>query len=1255
MSLLKEIQANAAVAWSPVKRRAELLALGSKGDGGVGFENTGGEFKLVSMDLSDPSRGMITLGSVKTASRFTSLAWRDVPRHHDTCPYGIIAGGMADGSVSLWNPALMLDREPGTDAPASCEIGRITRHKGAVNALQFNPHEDSAHLLASGGSDGEVYIMSLEKLASPGVFTPGGPSTPQAQANEITSVAWNTQVNYILATGSQNGSVVVWDLKQKKPWCELRDPARGAATAIAWNPNEGLQIATASGDDQHPSVKLWDLRNSTSTPLAEFHDHTAGVLSMSWCPNDPGLILSCGKDNRTLLWDLFSRKTVAEFPSDAPNAPSMGSDQFFGGGLAGQRRWNVQWSPQVPAVASTCSLDGKLQIWGLSGGGNPACRPPKWMRRPAGASFGFGGKLVTIANPQEPAGPNTDHRRLIHMQRVISDTGLVAEAEALDRSLETKDFKGHCEQKIASAATPEERSVWSFMKILFEKDARQHLLLHLGLDAEKINELNAKFNPEAAAALQPTAAQAANPAQAPGPQVDPVTGALLSDRIDSGMGADDVFSSGFHPKADDTAAANPASPLSDVSALATALPSALDEDKSKRLDAVPAPVYTEESESTLMQALLVGNFEVAVNCCLAYNQLADALLLASCGGPELWEKTQRAFFAHQQRPVMRVVSAIIKNELTELVELSDLAEWRETLAILSTYAKSEEFPSLCDKLATRLEAAGDLHSATLCFMCAVNVEKTVNAWCKESEFEARTHGHTFALHRLVEKVSVFAMAVDQPDQSMGSEVAQRFAEYASLMAAEGRLDIAAKYARFPDLSCAILKDRIYNAYPTQGYQPPPFPFDVVQVQTQAQIQQQQQQRQAVQQQRGYGNKPAYGAGRNQYGAPAAPTPTPAAAPMPTPGAYGGQAAGYQPKQHTPAPTPAYPGRPGGYQSAPQQPAYPATHGLPPQAQQPGGYPNQQPAGYPNQQQPAYPGQSTPSPYPGNAAPTPFPGQSTASPAFPGQAQQHQPPPQQPGYSRPQQPGFPGQHLPQPGFPSGPPSSSGSRQQMYSGPPSTGAPHVSGPSPAYGGAPRPGTGFGAPPAPASPSIPQGTGINPLAAAMGSSRIAKPSVDMSSHQRDGFVSSVGNKELTLKYGNATTASLSPVASAAPKVGEFPPDVVPGSTENVGPQDLPIVNAFNDLVSQLQGLPLTMMEQKQLQEIQKGKEIMLTKLNIGALSPDVVSRLHEMVACFGQRDFGSAQTIYVALTASDWAQHKDWLRGLKSLIHISMKRFR
>jgi protein transport protein SEC31 len=256
---------------------------------------------------------------------------------------------------------------------------------------------------------------------------------------------------------------------------------------------EGLQIATASGDDQRPVVKLWDLRNSTSTPLAEFHEHSAGVLSLSWCPNDPGLLLSCGKDNRTLLWDLFSRKSLFEFPSENA-APSMGSDQFFGAG-GGQRRFNVQWSPKIPAVASACTLDGKVQVWGLSGGGNPAVRPPKWYRRPVGASFGFGGKLVTIANPKEPAGPQSDRRRAVHFHRILSEPNLVVEAEELDRSLESKDFKGHCERKIVSATNDKEKSVWSFMQILFEQDARQHLLSHLGLDAKKINELNAKFKP----------------------------------------------------------------------------------------------------------------------------------------------------------------------------------------------------------------------------------------------------------------------------------------------------------------------------------------------------------------------------------------------------------------------------------------------------------------------------------------------------------------------------------------------------------------------------------------------------------------------------------------------------------------------------------------------------------------------------------------------------------------------------------------
>ena len=45
--------------------------------------------------------------------------------------------------------------------------------------------------------------------------------------------------------------------------------------------------------------------------------------------------------------------------------------------------------------------------------------PPKWLRRPCGASFGFGGKLVTF----ERAASGT--RPLVHLSRVVTETELV--------------------------------------------------------------------------------------------------------------------------------------------------------------------------------------------------------------------------------------------------------------------------------------------------------------------------------------------------------------------------------------------------------------------------------------------------------------------------------------------------------------------------------------------------------------------------------------------------------------------------------------------------------------------------------------------------------------------------------------------------------------------------------------------------------------------------------------------------------------
>ena len=64
---------------------------------------------------------------------------------------------------------------------------------------------------------------------------------------------------------------------------------------------KATQIITASEDDGAPILELWDLRN-TYSPAKTFEGHTRGIWSVSWCPMDSDLLLTCGKDNRTLCW-----------------------------------------------------------------------------------------------------------------------------------------------------------------------------------------------------------------------------------------------------------------------------------------------------------------------------------------------------------------------------------------------------------------------------------------------------------------------------------------------------------------------------------------------------------------------------------------------------------------------------------------------------------------------------------------------------------------------------------------------------------------------------------------------------------------------------------------------------------------------------------------------------------------------------------------------------------------------------------------
>lgn len=147
------------------------------------------------------------------SSRFSSIAWSQMASRSADYPCGLIAGGMIDGSIHIWNPEKIMS-EDGSDAL----ISSIDQHTGAIFGLQFNPHKESSHLLASGGVDCEVYVMALDRPDQPNVFIPAPPPNNAKHTADISKVAWNTQVAHILASSSLSGSSIIWDLRQKKAW-----------------------------------------------------------------------------------------------------------------------------------------------------------------------------------------------------------------------------------------------------------------------------------------------------------------------------------------------------------------------------------------------------------------------------------------------------------------------------------------------------------------------------------------------------------------------------------------------------------------------------------------------------------------------------------------------------------------------------------------------------------------------------------------------------------------------------------------------------------------------------------------------------------------------------------------------------------------------------------------------------------------------------------------------------------------------------
>ncbi len=449
-------------------------------------------------------------------------------------------------------------------------------------------------------------------------------------------------------------------------------------------------------------------------------------------------------------------------------------------------------------------------------------QPPKWLRRPISASFGFGGLLASTSNLPGPSGKHQSG--VVHLRSVVTEQAILDRATALQETSGDKDkMEGFCNEKV----TGKSEAAWKTLQTIFKANSREELVHLLGFSkdevARQVAEAIKKFPSlgedgangdqgaqviESEEVAKETLVQASKgttswssvpsengQAESTGvgeqgvfEEDTPGTPAAAAADFFSSMGTGNLR----NPQLDHVV------PYKGDGVASSAVATIGSQASSFRSEAVKGgdtfriyPPCESEVDRLITQSLVVGDFTSAVNLCLASERFADALILAVRGGPKLLQSTQKAYFARHTTslPFLRIFQSIVMEDLTDIVQNADLNEWKVIFVVLCTFAKESDFGHLAEQLGQRLQYKAQMlagsdspeaktsaktakEDATLCFLAARRLEKVVGIWIEEMGEEeigaetTRYTAHVQALQSFIEKVTVFTAAASYVDDDL---------------------------------------------------------------------------------------------------------------------------------------------------------------------------------------------------------------------------------------------------------------------------------------------------------------------------------------------------------------------------------------------------------------------------------------------------------------------------------------------------------
>ena len=193
-------------------------------------------------------------------------------------------------------------------------------------------------------TDGDVSGASFELVE----ISPHHIATFDEHTSRVHSVAFSPVDAILLATGSQDGTVKLWNVVTQQDIATFRHTDE--ATSVSFS-SDGAILATGSWDR---TVKLWDV--VTQQDIATLEGHMSRVHSVAFSPVDAILLATGSQDGTVKLWDVVTQQNIATLEGHMDQVTS------------------VSFSPDGKTLASG-SRDGMVKLWDVTTGANFATLP----------------------------------------------------------------------------------------------------------------------------------------------------------------------------------------------------------------------------------------------------------------------------------------------------------------------------------------------------------------------------------------------------------------------------------------------------------------------------------------------------------------------------------------------------------------------------------------------------------------------------------------------------------------------------------------------------------------------------------------------------------------------------------------------------------------------------------------------------------------------------------------------------------------